>query len=341
AGEPIVIMLERSEWMIAAILGVLKSGGAYVPVDPDYPEERITYIIADSQCRVVLDDAELARFKAGIADYEKENLLPVSQAIDLAYIIYTSGTSGQPKGVMIEQHSLVNYLFAMRDTYGITGTDRILQLSNFAFDASAEQIFLSVLNGATLYLVSRMQVIDTAGLGMFITAHEITHLHTVPTLLTQLELSGNNSLRRVISAGEYFPLSLLHKFQDHVTVYNKYGPTEATISSAIFNTAALNGLSAVVPVGRPVANTKTYILNGEGHLQPVGIIGELCIGGAGLARGYLNKPALSAEKFIANPYANGERMYRTGDLGRWLPDGNIEFTGRKDDQVKIRGYRIE
>ncbi|SFF13230.1 amino acid adenylation domain-containing protein, partial [Chitinophaga sp. CF118] len=335
------IKLERSEWMIIALLGVLKSGGAYVPIDPAYPQERIDYMLTDSQCKVLIDEEELVNFREEQDSYNKENLLSANTSADLAYVIYTSGSTGQPKGVMIEQRSLVNYLTAINAEYGLGGDDRVLQISNFAFDASVEQIFGSLLNGAALYIISNPLSLDGSELNDFIATHGITHLHGVPALLEKAGLTITHSLKRVISAGENCPLSLMNSLKEKVTFYNKYGPTEGTISTTIFNASerAVNGTS--IPIGRPINNSRIYILDDAGHLLPVGITGEICISGAGIARGYLNRAELTAEKFVADPFQPGERMYKTGDLGRWLPDGNVEYIGRKDDQVKIRGYRIE
>ncbi|HJT73388.1 MAG TPA: amino acid adenylation domain-containing protein, partial [Chitinophaga sp.] len=339
-GDLVGVQLQRSEEMIISLLGVLKSGGAYVPIDPGYPQERIDYMLEDSGCKALLDAAALERFAAVADNYSRENLPLVNGPTDLVYVIYTSGSTGRPKGVMIENRNLVNYLTAINDVYSLTGDDRILQTSNFSFDASVEQIFLSIVYGVRLYVIPVDLLIDDVALNAFIQENGITHLHAVPTLMEKIDAVPHSSLRRIISAGEDCPSLLLNKWYPRVKFYNKYGPTEATISSAIFQAERQVPLFSKVPIGRPVGN-KIYIVDEQDALVPAGVPGELCISGAGIARGYLNKPELTAEKFVANPFRAGERMYRTGDLARWLADGSIEYLGRKDDQVKIRGYRIE
>ncbi|MVT11414.1 non-ribosomal peptide synthetase [Chitinophaga tropicalis] len=340
ADDLIGVQLHRSEQMIIALLGVLKSGGAYVPVDPGYPQERIDYMLEDSGCKALLDAAAMEGFMAVADNYSGEDLPLVNEPADLVYVIYTSGSTGRPKGVMVENRNLVNYLTAINDLYHVKGDDRILQASNFSFDASVEQIFLSLVYGATLYVIPADLLVDDAALNVFIEENAITHLHSVPALLERIDVVPDSSLRRIISAGEDCPASLLNKWYSRVNFYNKYGPTEATISSTIFQAKAQTPLLSKVPIGSPVSN-KIYIVDEQGLLVPAGVAGELCISGAGIARGYLNKPELTAEKFVSDPFRAGERMYRTGDLARWLADGNIEYLGRKDDQVKIRGYRIE
>ncbi|MVT11424.1 non-ribosomal peptide synthetase [Chitinophaga tropicalis] len=334
------VRMRRSEQMIISLLGVLKSGAAYLPVDPDYPQERIDYMLEDSNCKMLLDAASLKHFSTVADNYSRENLAMVNQPADLVYVIYTSGSTGSPKGVMIENGNLVNYLIAINDVYRLKGDERILQTSNFSFDASVEQIFLSLVSGATLYVITADLLIDDVALNAFIQENAITHLHAVPAILDKIAVEYSASLRRIISAGEDCPSSLLNRWHSRVNFYNKYGPTEATISSVIFQADRQMPMLSKVPIGRPVSN-KIYIVDELGALVPAGVTGELCISGAGVARGYLNKPELTAEKFVLNPYKAGERIYRTGDLARWLADGSIEYLGRKDDQVKTRGYRIE
>jgi amino acid adenylation domain len=340
AGDLVAIQLERSEWMIIALWGVLKSGAAFVPVDPAYPKERIDYMIADSGCRLVFDQEALMRFRA-----QRDNIHPTpaerNTPEDCCYVIYTSGSTGRPKGVMIPHAALYHYISTIGKAYGISANERILQLSNFAFDAAVEQIMLSMLHGACLYVPRQELITDTAALSAYIAGHGITHLHTVPTLLQHIDYSQATSLKRVVSAGEPCPPSLLQKVGAQIDFYNKYGPTEATISATLYKAAGRDLHSGTIPIGRPLNNSRVYILNEQGALQPVGVPGEICIGGHSLADGYLHQPALTAEKFVADPYHPGQRIYRTGDVGKWQEDGNILFLGRKDDQVKIRGHRIE
>nr|WP_295873271.1 non-ribosomal peptide synthase/polyketide synthase [uncultured Chitinophaga sp.] len=339
-GERIAVRLERSEWMIIAILGVLKAGAAYVPVDIGHPQQRIDYILADSQCKAVIDEQQMALFRRDMTLYDTTNPEPTSNAKHLAYVIYTSGSTGQPKGVMIRHAAIVNYLHAITRTYGMDASDRVLQISNVAFDASVEQIMGGLLSGAALYIAPQATITDTEALSNYIVTHKITHLHTVPVLLDKLKLDGH-ALKRMISAGDNCPITLAEKYRHTLAFYNKYGPTEATVSATIYHVTPQAVLNSVIPIGKPVANNVIYILDEQEAVLPIGVFGEICIGGAGLAEGYLHQPEMTAAKFVTHPFLAGERIYKTGDIGRWLPDGNIEYLGRKDDQVKVRGYRIE
>ncbi|MCW3466338.1 non-ribosomal peptide synthetase [Chitinophaga nivalis] len=340
AGELVGIQLERSDWMIIAILGVLKSGGAYVPVDPTYPAERRSYILEDSQCRVVIDAALLEQFRQEADHYAQENLEAVNNATDLAYIIYTSGSTGKPKGVMTEHRSVVNLITSQIRTFGITSSENILQFSSIAFDASVEQIFLAFSTGARLTVMDADTRLDPEKIAAFLTRHEITHLHTVPGVLKTIPVKQYPALKRVIAGGDSCPQDVAAQWSGEYDFYNEYGPTETTITATELHYQP-GAVGPVLSIGRPVANTFVYITDHALNLVPAGVTGEICIGGSGVARGYLYRPELTAEKFVPNPFRPGERMYRTGDLGRWLPDGNILFTGRRDDQVKIRGNRVE
>jgi amino acid adenylation domain-containing protein len=339
-GELAAIKLERSEWMIIALLGILKAGAAFVPIDPAYPQERIDHILTDSNCRVVIDKEVLDQYLDGNIAI-KGDLEDVNTPGHLAYVIYTSGSTGRPKGVMVAHGALHNYISAIGREYDISHHDRILQVSNFAFDAAIEQIMLSIFNGAALYVISQSLATNTDELSDYISANEITHLHSVPTLLQHIDYKKATSLTRVVSAGENCPASLPQRVGDNIAFYNKYGPTEATISATVYRVGSAKDKLTHVPIGHPLSNSRVYILNGHGQLQPVGVPGEICIGGHSLAQGYLNQPDLTAAKFINDPYQPGKLMYCTGDVGKWLPDGNIVFIGRKDDQVKVRGHRIE
>ena len=340
--ELVGIKLEKSEKMLIAILGILKSGAAYLPIDLNNPEERVEFIEKDSNCRVVLDEQEVARFK----EFEREfsNLNPnfINSSNSLAYVIYTSGSTGKPKGVMIEHHSIVNLIYAQRKEFNITEDEKILQFSNYAFDASVEQLFLALSTGATLVLPKSEDIQDPIKLSKLIEEKKVTHIHATPSYLNTLKgLENCRNIRRIIAGGEICSMDLAKRMSSFADFYNEYGPTETTVTSIEYklNSTRLK----VLPIGRPISNTDVYILSDDLKIQPIGIVGELCIGGGGLARGYLNRPDLTESKFILNPFSKDQnsRIYKTGDLARWLPDGNIEFIGRKDDQVKIRGYRIE
>lgn len=353
------LCFQRSPDMIVAILGVLKAGGAYLPIDPDYPQERIDYMLTDSGSKFMLTHsqvgtlwmtsqplAELIRIDIDreIIDAESGQApQPALKAHHLAYAIYTSGSTGQPKGVLIEHKSLVNFITNQSNEFSIDEFDCILQTSTYTFDPSIEQIFLALTTGARLVLIKKETLIDPNELTRIINEQGITHLHATPSLLKQLIPGQYSTLKRVISGGEVCPPDLARNWSQWVQFYNKYGPTETTISSLQYLYTPANLPLKSIPIGKPVANTYIYICNEQGKPLPIGVAGELYIGGAGLARGYRNKPALTTDKFVANPFGQlpDERLYKTGDLGKWLPDGNIEYMGRIDEQVKIRGYRIE
>ncbi|AXG70214.1 tyrocidine synthase 3 [Kordia sp. SMS9] len=333
------VALERSEWLIVSLLAILKTGGAYVPIDPTYPQQRKDYIKHDSQCILTITEEYLNEFKTK----EKDTRIPkVAISSDqLAYVIYTSGSTGQPKGVLIEHKSLVNYIKNQIAEFEFDASDKIAQFSNPAFDASLEQIFLSLLTGALFVVIPKEELNPTSIVDNYLNKYEITHFHATPSYLQQIpNLHKVTSLKRLISGGEPFNSVLLNGLANEVTAYNKYGPTETTISSTITKIdKQYKGLQ--IPIGKPVNNVEVYVLSDQLELQPIGVTGELCISGVGLSRGYLNQPELTEEKFITHPFKSGERLYKTGDLVRWLPDGNIDFLGRKDTQVKVRGYRIE
>ncbi|GEJ45759.1 hypothetical protein CRS_23670 [Chryseobacterium sp. ON_d1] len=337
ADDLICIKLPRSERMIISILGILKSGGAYVPIDIDYPQERIDYILKDTGAKVVIDESFFSDFEKVKNDYSAINPDCAAKPDNLAYIIYTSGTTGNPKGVMIENRSVINLISAQSHQFQIDDKERILQFSNYAFDASVEQIFLALLNGAALYLISKAQLIDYHSLAVFLKENKITHFHAVPAVIREVKPDQGFSLKRVIAGGDVCSRELAESWSSICSFYNEYGPTETTVTSIELRFDKESRFS----IGRPISNTQVYILDDHHQLVPEAVIGELYIAGAGLARGYLNRSDLTEEKFIANPFVAGTKMYRTGDLGRWLPDGSIEYLGRIDHQVKIRGYRIE
>jgi amino acid adenylation domain-containing protein len=337
ADDLVGIKLEKSEWMIIAIIGVLKSGGAYVPIDPNYPQERIAYIQKDSDCKLVVDESILDRFNEVLEEYARENVVKVNEVHDLAYVIYTSGTTGNPKGVMVENKSVINLIVSQTKQFNIKETENILQFSNISFDASVEQIFLAILNGACLHILSEEVMLDSKKLEEFITVKKITHFHTVPSVLEKLVPKKYPFLKRVISGGDVCSIELAKKWHMDSCFYNEYGPTETTVTAI----ELLYDQNVGFSIGRPISNTKVFILDESLQLVPIGTKGNLYVSGVGVARGYLKKVDLTSEKFIRNPLIEGERMYNTGDVGYWLPNGNIEFLGRKDNQVKIRGYRIE
>jgi len=335
------IMLDRSEWMMITMLAVLKAGAGYVPIALDYPQERINYLVADSGCKVLIHENELNKFKSLQSNYCKEDRSTCLKPGNLMYCIYTSGSTGLPKGVLVEHITVVNLVYAQKNEFKITADERILQFSSISFDASVEQIWLAFLSGAALVIISQETLGDIKALEKYIVEKKVSHIHTVPAYLNELMIDDKRHLKRIIAGGDLCPPYLAERWQAYCAFYNEYGPTETTVTSIEYKAHAKDGYNNFVPVGKPIANTRIYVLDDEKQPVPDGSLGEIYIGGDGVARGYLNRPELTAERFIANPFEPGQRMYRTGDLGRWLPDGNIEYVGRIDEQVKIRGFRIE
>ncbi|RBL88157.1 non-ribosomal peptide synthetase [Chitinophaga flava] len=340
-GDLVGIRLERDSWMIIALLGVLKAGAAYVPVDVDYPADRVKFILEDSCCKVVIDKELLQHFSEAALPAGATPVPAGCTPDEMAYVIYTSGSTGQPKGVMVEHRSVVNLITAQLQQFGINDSDNILQFSNIAFDASVEQILLALCSGARLTLVDKATRIDPELLAAFIHTQGVTHIHMVPAMLKTLPVRHYPTLRRVIAGGDSCPLTLAAVWGQSYAFYNEYGPTETTVTSTVYRYEKTTEDQPVLSIGRPLGNTVIYILDAGRQLVPPGVPGEIYIGGKGVARGYLHRPELTAQKFVADPFVPGARMYRTGDLGKWLPDGNLLFMGRNDEQVKIRGYRIE
>ena len=341
-GDFIGLMLNKSEWLIVAILGILKTGAAYVPIDVDYPEHRKTYIKNDSHCKTIVNDALVTNFITNLSGISTNLVnIPILDSKSLIYIIYTSGTTGNPKGVMIQHQSVINLITSQTQCFNIDTSDCILQFSNYSFDASVEQIFLALCNGAKLCIVGN-EVLKNHTLPNFIKENDITHLHATPSYLDTLpDLSHFKSLKRVIAGGESCSLKLAQKYGVFCDFYNEYGPTETTVTSSVYKYNSENKTLTTLPIGRPIGNTQAYILSDQLELKAIDAIGTLYLGGDGLARGYLNLPDLTAQKFITNPFDSNTKLYNTGDSAKWTEDGNLVFVGRKDTQVKIRGYRIE
>ncbi|WP_019640671.1 non-ribosomal peptide synthetase [Paenibacillus fonticola] len=361
------IAAERSPAMIVGILAILKAGGAYLPITPDLPNERVRYMLEDCGARWLLTDGPLlegvpftgARLRLDDETlYEEEddgNLPAAASSETLAYVIYTSGSTGNPKGVMIEHRSVVNRIAWMQRAYPLGAEDVILHKTTFTFDVSVWELFWWAYAGASAYFLAPGAEKESDAIVRAIERHEVTTLHFVPSMLhlflAYLEKQPDRivalrSLRFVFTSGEELLPDQASRFNALLNekvatkLINLYGPTEATVDVSVFDCS--NGETLrTVPIGKPIDNTRLYILDASGRLLPPGIPGELTIGGVGVARGYLNCPELTAEKFVDNPFTPGEQMYRTGDLARWLPDGNLEYMGRFDEQVKIRGYRIE
>jgi amino acid adenylation domain-containing protein len=365
------VCMERSVEMIVSILGVLKAGGAYVPLDWSYPAERLAFMLEDSQARVLLTQRRLVE-EAGVENLQSgrlgsglvvvcvdeigeelakegvENPASGVSSEQAAYVIYTSGSTGQPKGVIIPHGAICNHMLWQKEYLGVDGSDRILQKTAFSFDAAGTEFYLSLLSGAELILARAGGQQDSAYLVGAIIEQGVTILQLVPSLLRVLlgeeGFERCESLRCVICAGEALAVELQERFKERLgaKLYNFYGPTEAAIDVTCWPCdEAVSG--QVVPIGRPIANTEVYLLDEQLQVVPVGVAGELHIGGANLGRGYLRRPELTAEKFIPHPFSQrmGERLYKSGDRARYLADGRIEYLGRVDHQVKVRGFRIE
>jgi amino acid adenylation domain-containing protein len=340
------VMLERSIEMVVSLLGILKAGGAYVPLDPDYPQERLAFMRADANVHVLLSpDTEWEK----IADYSNETPVDVVSGDNVAYVIYTSGSTGRPKGVMNTHAGIYNRLCWMQDAYQLAATDRVLQKTPFSFDVSVWEFFWPLITGARLVLARPGGHRDSAYIVELIKEQQITTLHFVPPML-QVFLAEDGveactSLRRVICSGEALSRELQDRFFTRlhkVELHNLYGPTEAAVDVTAWACDPADNQTSV-PIGRPIANTQIYLLDRYQHPVHAGVPGELYIGGVQLARGYHQRPALTAERFVPDPFSDipGARLYRTGDLARHLPDGSIDYLGRLDFQVKIRGFRIE
>nr|WP_315221843.1 non-ribosomal peptide synthetase [uncultured Flavobacterium sp.] len=343
------IKLERSEKFIIAILGVLKAGAAYVPIDINYPKERIAYMEKDSNCKVVIDQEELERFDVVKEKYSHKKGDQIIKNDDLVYVIYTSGSTGTPKGIMMEHVSMFNLIVFHNKQFQNSDVCKVLQFTSISFDVSFQEIFTTLTRGAALYPVKEIVKTDSNELSAFIKMNNIDTVF-LPTSYFKIlidvkafyDLLKSNLIKNIIVAGEQLILSneAIDKIRESDTkLHNHYGPAETHVVSTI--TIKDNYLTYNPPIGCPISNTQIYILDENLQSVAIGVTGKIYISGTGVSRGYLNKPELTKEKFIANPFKAGERMYDTGDLGCWLSDGNIEFLGRKDHQVKIRGYRIE
>ncbi|WP_432403719.1 amino acid adenylation domain-containing protein [Wukongibacter sp. M2B1] len=355
------IITERSIEMIVGILGILKAGGAYLPLDPKTPSNRIKYMLEDSDAHIILaqskfiDGLEFQIEKIDLEDeglyiQEDSNLDNVNGPTDLAYVIYTSGSTGKPKGVMVEHRSVINVLSSLENKYPLSGDGAYLLKTNYIFDVSVAEIFGWFFGGGRLVILESGLEKEPLDILRTLEENKVTHCNFTPsmlqTFLNILRENDSNSLgdlKYIFSAGEALHVNTVRKFYEFkgsTRLENLYGPTEATIYSTMYSLEKL-GEKQTVPIGKPIDNCKMYILDKNNRIQPIGVQGELCIGGDGVARGYLKRPELTAERFAENPFTADENIYRTGDLARWLPDGNIEFLGRIDNQVKVRGYRIE
>ncbi|WP_255351870.1 non-ribosomal peptide synthetase [Nocardiopsis sp. NRRL B-16309] len=358
------VCVHRSLDLVVGLLAVLKAGGAYVPLDPDHPAERLAFIADDARVQVVLAQPETMDRLDGLGErgvpvielggadtsWLDASPEPVDAAVGpdhLAYVIYTSGSTGRPKGAMLSHRGICNRLLWMQDAYGLRAHDRVLQKTPYSFDVSVWEFFWPVIAGARLHVARPEGHRDPAYLAELVDEQAVSVLHFVPSMLQAFLQQPDvprlcEGVRNVICSGEALPLDVQERFQEslpHTRLHNLYGPTEASVDVSFWECANIPGASTV-PIGRPVANTRLYILDEAMAPVPDGVIGELFIGGVQLARGYAGRPDLTAERFVADPFGPG-RLYATGDLARYRSDGSIEYAGRKDHQIKIRGYRIE
>ena len=348
------VCTDRSLEMIVALLAVLKTGAAYLPLDPAYPRERMEFLLQDAGVEVVLTQEHLKNELGGLAQhlivlgganqpYANESTANVESGVQpdhLAYVIYTSGSTGQPKGVLIEHRGAVNTVEALSEQYDLHAESRVLQVASYTFDASVLEIFMTLTSGATLVMARREQLLPGPEYKALLRDKQITAAVFTPAVLAQLDSSELPALRTVGSAGDACTADIVKRWSANSRFLNVYGPTECSI---IAYTAVCTADDMAPSIGRPFKNVYGYVLDSNRQPTPVGVPGELYIGGVGVARGYLNRPELTQERFLPDPFREqeGARMYRTGDLVRYRRDGQLEFLGRLDHQVKVRGYRIE
>ena len=352
AGTVVALCVQRSPAMVTSMLGILKSGAAYLPLDPAYPVERLAYMLADSGADILVTQSELlSRFPARPAktlciDVELLDRLPdqaperTSSAQDLAYVIYTSGSTGRPNGVGIQHRAAVNFLTSTAREPGMGLTDTIVAVTTYAFDIAVLEIWLPLTTGARIVLASSTIAADGLQLAQLLDSSGATMMQATPSAWQLLVDSGWRGRPGMVAlcGGEALTTRLANSLLDRVTtVWNLYGPTETTVWSTVARVE--RGLP--ITIGRPIANTRVYVLDTHLTPLPVGVVGEIFIAGDGLTRGYLNRPELTAARILPDPWLPGARMYRTGDLGRYLADGRIEHRGRIDQQIKVRGFRIE
>ncbi|OQP45033.1 non-ribosomal peptide synthetase [Niastella populi] len=356
SNDVVALMSYTSENWVIAMLGILKAGGCYLPIDPDLPHERKRFLLRDAGAVLLVTDSasffQMSDFpgKAFLLDIELDGLEGSADntawnedAAALAYTIYTSGTTGRPKGVMLGHDSLVNMVSDQIRQFEITATDKVLQFASVSFDASVSEIFMALCAGARLVLIDRMIIQDEVAFMKFLRAAEISVLTLPPSYLSVIRWDEFSFLRVIISAGEKLNTDAALYLSSQVNYFNAYGPTEYTVCATINRIRPGMSREEAESIGRPIANATVYILNADRQPVPIEVAGELYLGGIGVAKGYSNLPELTAEKFIPDPFKNvpDARLYRTGDMGKWMPDGRIVFLGRRDDQVKLRGFRVE
>lgn len=353
-GDCIAVMMERSPWAILSIIAILKTGAVYVPVDPGYPQDRISNILAQSSVKMMLTDSD-TMFRA-MEFYQGEMLAPDIQfeeleqntanpcveikQDDVSYIIFTSGSTGTPNGVMITHRGQVNMYYSQKERFALTANDKILQFASLSFDASVWEISMALLSGAALVLVKKSQADDATVFADYIKKQQVSIVTLPPVYLNVVDISSVPSLRIIITAGEEARPEDVRKYSKQLSYFNAYGPSEYAVCISAYEAGKEISDMARVPVGTAFFNTNIYLLDTHLRLVPDGMPGEICVSGAGIAKGYLNNEMLTSRRFVADPFNPGEKLYHTGDRGRWV-NGNLEFLGRRDEQIKIRGHRVE
>ncbi|CAF4883201.1 unnamed protein product, partial [Rotaria sp. Silwood1] len=365
----IALLLDKSELMIISILAVWKSGAAYVPIDPSYPDERIQFILQDTKAKIIiankkyiirLDPYDLVKIEIESIsttvndNRNNENVQPICSSDNLAYVTYTSGTTGKPKGVMKEHKSVINVVIDLTEKYNLSASEqnveKIVLFSQYVFEPFIRQFLMALLNSHALIIIKQDDIHDSNRFDLFSNTYKISYLNGTTSILQGYDYTNSKSLKKLIFAGEELTENCFNKLRKTFkeTIINEYGPTESALVSTM-KMFDLNEKRINRSIGKPLMNVKCYVLGEKLKQLPIGAIGELYIGGIGVARGYLNRPELTNERFLSNPFQTEEekkegknaRIYKTGDLVRWLPDGEIEYLGRNDFQVKIRGIRIE
>ncbi len=356
AGDFVGLMIGRSDWSVLCLLGILKAGAVYLPLDPAYPQKRIDYMLKNSRCKALITEHEyrVATFQDStrVVDLEKikglldekphrEQPLPCIEKNPVACVFYTSGSSGTPKGIRLGHSGYVNMSLALIRCFHLTENDRVLQFASYSFDVSMSEIFITLLSGGALVVADKEKIDDPQAFLAYLEQTNVTVAMLSPGYLNALDRNRVKTLRILISGGEPPLMGDVCYYRQKLIYFNAYGPTEASVCTTIHKVSRDKSYARVIPIGKPISNVSVYIVNNALKPVPIGVAGEITISGAGLSLGYLDQPELTKEKFVSNPFNPGGQLYRTGDLGRWLPDGEIEFLGRKDEQVKVRGFRIE
>ncbi|NOQ23837.1 MAG: amino acid adenylation domain-containing protein [Bacteroidales bacterium] len=356
------ILLEKTVDFYISILAIIRCGGTYVPIDIDYPKERVHYIIKDSNISLLITENKFLKkngfaFKEGSIDSSEFKIMMIDKYFvnesksnnnlnynkiqfenNIVYVIYTSGSTGKPKGVLVKDKSVVNLILSQSQYFNITKDERIFQFSSLSFDASVEQIWLAFANGTTLIVPDKDLIYDKQKLEKYLINNCVSHIHAVPSFLEEIDMSHIPGLKRIIAGGDLCSTGLASEWYEKCNFYNEYGPTETTVTSSNYHVKDIKYSN--IPIGRPISNTNTLILDEDNSIVPYGFAGELFIGGSGVAAGYMNNSELTQKRFVTLENYNG-LFYKTGDIVRFHSDGEIEFLGRKDNQIKIRGYRVE